>query len=50
MKLNQKLKNASLAEKYYINTLTPSSSREEVLIKYDSKCLDDTENQLVPKI
>ena len=34
--IEPKIKNASLAEKYYINTLTPSSSREEVLNKYEN--------------
>ena len=33
--IEPKIKNASLAEKYYINTLSPSSSREEVLEKYE---------------
>ena len=34
--IEPKMKNASLAEKYYIKTLSPSSSREEVLEKYET--------------
>ena len=34
--IEPKIKNASLAEKYYINTLSPSSSRKEVLEKYET--------------
>ena len=34
--IEPKIKNASLAEKHYINTLSPSSSREEVLEKYET--------------
>ena len=34
--IEPKIKNASIAEKYYINTFSPSSSREEVLEKYET--------------
>ena len=38
-KIESKVKNASIAEKYYIETFSPSNSREEILVKYKNALL-----------
>jgi len=37
--IKPKIKEASIAEKYYIETITPSSSRKEILEKYENALL-----------
>jgi len=37
--IKPKIKEASIAEKYYIETMTPSSSRKEILEKYENALL-----------